>query len=110
VSEDDAFPAANPRPVAPDLVLRTWSVHRTTATHVRFVVLNNQCTGQASYQGEQDDDPSYSTDCRTTSLTSTGTVGLPERDNEVHAAEVEVLSSRSTVRGADDDTKGRDKH
>ena len=28
-----------------------------TATHVRFVVLTNQCTGAPDYQGDQDDDP-----------------------------------------------------
>jgi extracellular elastinolytic metalloproteinase len=102
VSEPDAFPSVNPRPVAPDLQLRTWDVRgRTRATHIRLVVLNNQCTGQSSYQGEQDNDPTFSTDCRTTSLTPAGQVALPERDTEVHANEVEVFSSASTVHGAD---------
>ena len=56
VSQPDAFPSVNPRPVAPDLIMRTWDVHPTTATHVLFRVLNNQCTGQTSFQGEQDND------------------------------------------------------
>jgi hypothetical protein len=88
-SHKDAFPGVNPRPTAPDLVLRTFEVPRTTATHVRFVVLENQCTGQESFQGEQDQDPSNPTDCRTTSA-----------DEEVRAAEVQLQSSRPRVDGA----------
>jgi extracellular elastinolytic metalloproteinase len=103
VSQPDAFPSVNPRPLAPDMLLRTWKVHRTTATHVLFRVLNNQCTGQTSFEGEQDSDPSYSTDCRTTSLTPAGTVALPARNTEVHAAELQVLPSLPKVRGAEGD-------
>jgi hypothetical protein len=106
VSQSNAFPSVNPRPVGPDMQLRTWDVKKTTATHVLFRVLDNQCTGQSSYQGEQDSDPTFSTDCRVTSLTSTGAVGLPERDTEVHAAEVQVLSDLPDVRGAEEDYKG----
>jgi extracellular elastinolytic metalloproteinase len=96
-----AFPGVNPRPVAPDLILRTWDVKNTSATHVIFRVATNQCSGQPSYQGEQDQDPQFSTDCRTTSLLPTGQVALPERDTEVHAAEVQLLASRPKVHGAD---------
>ena len=99
-SEPDAFPSVNPRPVAPDLIMRAWKVPRTTATHVLFRVRTNQCSGQASYQGEQDNDPQFSTDCRVTSLTSTGTVALPRRDTDVRAAEVELLTAPPRVQGA----------
>ncbi|HEX6206962.1 MAG TPA: M36 family metallopeptidase [Actinomycetota bacterium] len=92
-SQDDAFPADNPRPVAPHLILRAFDVPRTTATHVLFRVVDNQCTGQTSFQGDQDDDPRHETDCRI------GTP-LPERDTEVRAAELQLLSSTPQVSGA----------
>lgn len=95
-SEDDAFPSVNPRPVAPDLILRNWNVPTTTATHVRFVVVDNQCTGQASYHGDQDDDPNLNSDCRSV---NPGTPFLP-RNTEVHAAELQVWSSKAVVDGA----------
>ena len=66
-----------------------------------FRVRTNQCSGQRSFQGEQDNDPTYSTDCRVTSLTPTGTVGLPARNTDVRAAEVELLSDAPKVKGAD---------
>ena len=37
-SPSDAFPGVAPRPVAPDLILRTFDVPDTMATHVRLVV------------------------------------------------------------------------
>jgi extracellular elastinolytic metalloproteinase len=95
-SQDDAFPSVNPRPVAPDLILRNWNVPTTTATHVRFVVDENQCTGQASYQGEQDNDPNNHTDCRVGNPPT-----YPPRNTEVHAAELQVWSSKPDVDGAD---------
>jgi extracellular elastinolytic metalloproteinase len=100
-SGPNAFPAVNPRPTAPDLILRTWDTQRTNATHVIFRVIANQCSGQPSYQGEQDADPQYSTDCRVTSLNPNGTVALPERDNDVRAAEVQLLTSLPKVKGAE---------
>jgi extracellular elastinolytic metalloproteinase len=92
-SRSDAFPGDNPRPVAPVLNLRTFSVPRTTATHVLFRVIDNQCTGQTSFQGKQDNDPRHETDCRI------GTP-LPRRDRDVMAAELQILSSSPRVDGA----------
>ena len=43
----DAFPGVAPRPVAPNLTLRTFDVPDTTASAVRLVALENQCTGRA---------------------------------------------------------------
>ena len=90
-SHKDAFPAPNPRPSSPDLVLRSFQVSNTTATHVKFVVLHNQCTGNPDYQGQQHSNPNApNPDCRST------TVGA----NEVRAAEVQLLTSRPQVTGA----------
>jgi extracellular elastinolytic metalloproteinase len=80
-SPADAFPSIAPRPLAPDLTLRTFDVPDTTATQIRFTVLDNQCTGGPAFQGEQDADPLNATDCDTAS--DQGTV--------LHAAEFEVF-------------------
>jgi extracellular elastinolytic metalloproteinase len=96
-SEDDAFPSINPRPRVPEFILRTWDVPRTRATHVMFVVLDNQCTGQTSYHGEQDNDPTNATDCRV------GSPPIPPRNNAVRAAELEVFSANARVDGASDE-------
>ncbi|HET9242264.1 MAG TPA: M36 family metallopeptidase [Gaiella sp.] len=93
-TQDDAFPGDNPRPVAPALILRSWNVPTTTATHVLFRVVSNQCTGQPSFQGEQDNDAANQTDCRT------GSPPLPPRNTEVRAAELQVLTDRPRVAGA----------
>ena len=66
-SPADAFPAVAPRPRAPNLIMRSFDLPRTRATHVRLRVLTNQCTGTPDYQGEQDNDPRAATDCSTAS-------------------------------------------
>jgi extracellular elastinolytic metalloproteinase len=96
----EPFPSVNPRPVAPDLIMRAWKIPKVNTTHVLFRVRTKQCSGHTSYQGEQDNGPQFSTDCRVTSLTSTGTVALPRRDTDVRAAEVELLSAPPRVQGA----------
>jgi extracellular elastinolytic metalloproteinase len=80
-SPADAFPSIAPRPRAPDLILRSFDIPRTRATHVRFRVLTNQCTGAPDYQGEQDNDPRAATDCSDAS---------PQALN-VRAAELQVF-------------------
>jgi hypothetical protein len=62
-SAADAFPAIAPRPRAPNVILRSFDVPNTVATHIRIVVLTNQCTGTPAYRGDQDDDPRNVTDC-----------------------------------------------
>ncbi|GAB6986125.1 M36 family metallopeptidase [Nocardioides pyridinolyticus] len=79
-SPGNAFPALRPRPVAPNLTLRSFAVPSTKAAAIRLVVLENQCTGFAGYAGEQDNDPSNATDCATAS----------DRGTIVHAAELQV--------------------
>jgi hypothetical protein len=85
-SAPDAFPGGVPRPLAPNLTLRTFDVPDTVATAVRFTALDNQCTGGPAYAGEQDADPLNATDCATAS--DQGTV--------LHAAEFEVYGSDVT--------------
>jgi extracellular elastinolytic metalloproteinase len=91
----DAFPGDNPRPVQPVLILRSFDVPRTAATHVQIRVVANQCTGQVSFQGEQDNDPQNTTDCRVGS----GPL-LPRRDRTVRIAELEVFGGLPLVTGA----------
>ena len=96
-SSPDFFPGDNPRPVSPQLLLRGFGVDHDRATHLQFVVLNNQCTGNPHYQGEQDNDPANVTDCRLGSPSG----GFPPRNNEVRAAEVQVFSSTPSISGAE---------
>ena len=88
-SPADAFPARPPRPVAPDLHMRTFPIPRTQATHVRLVVLANQCTGNPDFNGEQDNDPRSTTHCTGTPIA-----------NQVRVAELQILSRRTQVAGA----------
>ena len=85
----DSFPGMNPRPGTQDESLRYFAApQQLLATHVKFVVTNNQCTGQPSFQGDQDLDPANNAECRT---------GI--RRSEVHTAEIEVFSSKATIDG-----------
>jgi extracellular elastinolytic metalloproteinase len=86
-SPADAFPSVAPRPRAPELITRSFDVPQTKATHVRLVVLTNQCTGGPAYQGDQDDDPGNSTDCDTTTIP-----GLDGNGTRVRAAELQVFA------------------
>jgi extracellular elastinolytic metalloproteinase len=49
------------------------------ASYVRLRVLSNQCTGQALYHGDLDDDPGNDADCTTGST----------QDDNVRAAELQ---------------------
>jgi extracellular elastinolytic metalloproteinase len=80
-SPADGFPAVAPRPRAPNLIMRSFDIPETTASHVRLRVLTNQCTGTPDYQGEQDNDPRAATDCSDAS---------PQALN-VRAAELQVF-------------------
>jgi uncharacterized repeat protein (TIGR01451 family) len=91
-SPDNAFAGTAPRPLAPQLLFKSFDVPDTSATHVRLVALENQCSGTAAYAGEQDNDPTNSTDCKSAS----------DRDEIVHAAELEVFSFDSTTKPAGD--------
>jgi hypothetical protein len=86
-SRSDAFPAVAPRPRAPDLIMRSFEVPRTRATHLRLRVLDNQCTGTPAFRGDQDDDPRHDTDCVTGSAAVTGA----PQGTIVRAAELQVF-------------------
>ena len=62
-SAADAFPSVAPRPRAPELIIRSFDIPNTKATHLRIEVMTNQCTGAPDYAGEQDNDPRANTDC-----------------------------------------------
>ena len=83
-SPADAFPAVAPRPRAPELLLRSFDIPQTKATHVRFRVVSSQCTGTPAFAGEQDADPGSNTDC--------ATAAPPIASDIVRAAEFEAFS------------------
>jgi extracellular elastinolytic metalloproteinase len=86
---DNAFKASIPRPLVPQLLIRNFNVTNTLATHVRLVVLDNQCTGNPAYAGEQDNDPTNATDCRLAS----------DQDLRVRIAELQAFST--SAKGSD---------
>jgi extracellular elastinolytic metalloproteinase len=90
-SDGDAFPGLAPRPVAPDLIMRSFTLSSpVTATHLRLVVDANQCTGGPAYAGTQDNDPSNEpTDCTAAASALTGS-GSTAAD-EVYTAEFEAF-------------------
>ncbi|MDQ1713071.1 MAG: extracellular elastinolytic metalloproteinase [Frankiaceae bacterium] len=89
VSRPDAFPGHKPRPRVPDLNFREFKLPKPVrASHVRIRVLNNQCTGNAAFLGDQDADPANNPDCRQ----------APQASN-VTIAELQVYAARG-VRGA----------
>jgi extracellular elastinolytic metalloproteinase len=81
-SAANAFPGAVPRPVSPNLIARSFAVPKTKATHVRLVVLTNQCTGIPGIQNDDDNDP----------LNDSGCVTGSDKDDNVNAAELEVFT------------------
>jgi hypothetical protein len=77
-SPADAFPAGIPRPVAPDLIARSFRIPPTIATHLMVRVLTNQCTGTPAYAGQQHNDPRSNSDCTTGNPTVAQTVRIAE--------------------------------
>ena len=92
VSADNAFPSTLPRPLAPDLTIRQFEVPGAPmATHLRLVVLENQCSGGPDYAGVQDSDPLNETDCKTPQTVTTSPGALSPA-NTVRIAELEAFS------------------
>ena len=83
-SPADAFPGVAPRPTAPDQILRTFTIPASaaadSATHLKFRVLSNQCTGNTAFQID-DADPANDANCITGSTV----------DEIVHVAELQVF-------------------
>lgn len=84
-SAGDAFPGGSFRPSLGELKLQTVTFPQAQATHVRFVVSSNQCTGNVAYQSVADNDPLNETDCRV------GNAILSARNLNVTAAEVQLF-------------------
>jgi hypothetical protein len=89
-SPADAFPGDPPRPVAPQMLLRSFDIPDTNATHLRLVVKTNQCTGGPAFQGDQDADPAVNADCDSN-------VAPTSSRNFVRAAELQAFSASSRV-------------
>lgn len=66
-SRPDAFPSRQPRPRAPELLVKSFDIPDTSATHLRIETVTNQCTGGPDFAGELDRDPRANTDCTTAS-------------------------------------------
>ncbi|GAA2205382.1 hypothetical protein GCM10009850_008440 [Nonomuraea monospora] len=81
-SKANAFDATLPRPRGADMLIKSFDVRTTSATHLMLRVLSTQCTGNPRYAGEQDNDPNSATDCGTAS---------PVREH-VRAAEFQAFS------------------
>ena len=80
-SAADAFPSAIPRPRAPELIIRSFAVPQTRATHVRLRVLTNQCTGRPPTRATRTTTRGNVTDCDDGST----------QDDNVRAAELQVF-------------------
>ncbi len=83
-SPANALTSGQFRPKTPELILKSFGVRPTPATHVRFRVVSNQCTGNPLYAGEQDNDPRSTTDCSASTVSAA---------RQVVAAEFQVFSS-----------------
>ncbi len=89
-SAANAFPGVRPRPTAPDLILRSFDVPDTNATHVQLRVVSNQCTAtNTGFRGDQDADPTNNSDC----------VSDSDADLDVKAAELQVFSAHTEPAG-----------
>ena len=98
-SAEDFFPSDPPRPVAPEINLRGFDLRGEQRlnrfTHVRLVVVHNQCTGNTAYHGDQDNDPGMNADCRTGSPPN-----FVPRGSDVRASELQLYSRDHHVEGA----------
>jgi extracellular elastinolytic metalloproteinase len=88
----NAFKADIPRPLMPNQLIKSFDVTNTQATHVRLVVLENQCIGNPAFAGEQDNDPTNDTDCQLASA----------RDQDVRVAELQVFSGAAAAAATQD--------
>ncbi len=104
-SPEDGFPSIRPRPTSPNLLFRTFDIpNDPMATHVRLVVLTNQCTGNPLFTREENpvEEPFSDPDCmegRTlATLVTTDPQNSPPTTNNtqkhrVRAAELQVFST-----------------
>jgi extracellular elastinolytic metalloproteinase len=85
----DAFPSDIPRPLMPDMLIKQFEVDIANASHIRLVVLENQCIGNEQYRGEQDNDPVNNTDCLSAS----------DQEQNVRVAELQAMAEESYATG-----------
>ena len=83
----NAFASDLPRPLMPNMLIKQFDVTAMNADHLRLVVLDNACTGNPLYHGEQDNDPANDTDC----------VAASEQGGNVRIAELQALSAKPYV-------------
>ncbi len=97
----NAFPAGRPRPTAPDLNLRSFTLAKAVkATHVRIKVLDNQCTGGPDYTAaaNPEGNPINDPDC-TNGFTTAAAAGAPNtvvslsQKKNVRISELQVFAS-----------------
>jgi extracellular elastinolytic metalloproteinase len=93
-SPANAFPSAPPRPVAPEMIIRSFDIPTTTATHLRLVVRASQCTGAPEFQGDQDA-ATQNPDCD--AVATAGPGGTSKAG--VRAAELQAFSTTPIVTG-----------
>lgn len=79
-SSADAFPGTRPRPVPSEVLMRSFPITQTAATHLRLRVMTNQCQGGPDFQGELDLDPRTTTNCPTgyDAFADSATIGVAE--------------------------------
>jgi hypothetical protein len=108
-SPEDAFPGRPLRPTQPDLNIRAFTFAPVTASHIMLRALTNQCTGQPLFQGDHDNDPTFSADCVSynpppqagvnTTDAPEGTYVSPVAPGAiVRAAEIELFGSAPSVK------------
>jgi extracellular elastinolytic metalloproteinase len=85
----NAFPASIPRPLMPNMIIKQFEVDIANASHIRLVVLDNQCTGNPAFRGEQDNDPSNATDC----------VDASDQETRVRVAELQAMAEEPFAKG-----------
>ncbi len=103
-SAADAFPGGIPRPLQPDLYLRSFDFAPIKATHVQFRVLSTQCYGNPDYVGDKDADPLNDTDCPTASglisglnLVLGGDIQAPAPGSYARATDIQLFGSKAVA-------------
>lgn len=107
-SPNDAFPGGRPRPVQPQLNMRTFTFASVEATHVQLRVLTNQCTGNPEYLGDQDNDPLNNTDCLTYNPAAVGGSTAPAAHQQVRLTELQIFGTPVVVNQAPTANAGPD--
>jgi hypothetical protein len=72
------------------MILREFDISDTRVTHLRLVTKTSQCTGGPLFQGEQDADPRFTTDCDSN-------VGATATFRFVRGAEFQAFSQNGSV-------------